>query len=59
VEISLDFELKEEQKSLRAIVKDFCQKEVDWKYLRELGEKKVSIEIKTMPVIEELKPAGT
>lgn len=37
----MDFELNEEQKSLVALMKDFCQKEVDRKRMNELGDKPI------------------
>lgn len=40
----MDFELNEEQKALRALARDFCTKEVDWKYLAELANKPVGPE---------------
>jgi alkylation response protein AidB-like acyl-CoA dehydrogenase len=58
----MDFELTEEQKSLRALIKDFCEREIDWKHLHELGEKKVSLENArdTMPwdLVEKLHNIG-
>lgn len=58
----MNFEFNEEQKSLRALVKDFCEREIDWKHLRELGEKKVSVENArdTMPwdLVEKLHRIG-
>jgi len=40
----MDFELSEEQKALRALTRDFCEKEVDWKYLVQLADKPVTPE---------------